>query len=82
MAEIIYLKAEQIGELAADGGILKHPEFDTDGQPYQWSVASRKHVTIDGKPCFVVLAPGKDRPDVEYKAQAAPAVTKPAKGGE
>ncbi len=55
-----HLTSEQLGTLADDGSIGKHPEHDVFGRPYDRVNASRKRVS---KTQFVVIPTGKDHED-------------------
>lgn len=61
------LTPEQIGELASDGSITKHPEQDIFGQPYERVNASRKQLVLGGKRIFVVIPTGKDSDENTFK---------------
>lgn len=65
------LTEEQIGELAPDGSITKHPKLDIRGQEYQRGNATRKSLTHAGKRYFVVLPPNSDSEDNRFNFPAA-----------
>ena len=58
---------DQIGELAADGSITKHPSLDILGNEYSRVNATRKPI---GKGRFVVIPTGKDSEDNVYTVLA------------
>jgi hypothetical protein len=61
------LTPDQIGDLAPDGSITKHPEQDIFGQPVDRLNPTRKQLTLGGKRIFVVIPVGKDSEDNVYK---------------
>lgn len=54
---------DQIGELASDGSITKHPTLDIQGNEYARVNATRKPIS---KTRFVVIPAGKDSEDNVY----------------
>ncbi len=76
------LTPEQLGEIASDGTIAKHPELDIFGSPYEARSATRKRLKLGGKRVFVVIPPGKDSDDNTYElAQPLPTRTTPKSEG-
>lgn len=67
------LTADQLGALADDGSIIRHPERDITGAPADRLNGARKPLTHNGEPLthngarvFVVIPVGKDHEDNVY----------------
>ncbi len=73
MPEFI-LTDEQIGQLADDGGIIKHPALDIFGSHYDRGNATRKRLS---KTQFVVIPAGKDSEDNTFKLPVTPPAPTP-----
>lgn len=58
-----YLTPDQIGELAEDGSIIKHPALDVFGTKVDMLNPTRKPV---GKRQFVCIPTGRDHEDNKY----------------
>lgn len=60
------LTADQLGALADDGSIIRHPERDITGAPADRLNGARKPLTHNGARVFVVIPVGKDHEDNVY----------------